>query len=131
MSHKTGLNTDFFEASVLVGLNIRNNGEILEIKGVESAIKKVSEKIDYIFSGTITPTKILVVGKNKNYEEIAVLIWTSIYPRFPLERESFKNGFIKFVGELLTELKQDRTAINFTDESIMIETEHCKNPDLK
>ncbi len=131
MSYKTGLNTDFFEASVLVGLNLGNTGETLSIGDVESAIKKVSEEINYVFSGTITLTKILVAGKNKNYEEDAVLVWTSIYPRFPIEKENFKNGFVKFVGFLLVELEQDRTAINFTDESVMIETENCKNPDLK
>ena len=131
MSYKTGLNTDFFEASVLVGLNLGNTSETLSIADVESAIKKVSEEINYVFSGTITLTKILVTGKNKNYEEDAVLVWTSIYPRFPIEKESFKNDFVKFVGFLLVELEQDRTAINFTDESMMIETENCKNPDLK
>ncbi len=131
MSFKTGLNTEFFEASVLVGLSIRNTRETLEIKDVESAIKKVTEEINYVFSGTITPTKILVAGKNKDYEENAALIWTSIYPRFPIEKENFKNEFVKFVGSLLIELRQDRTAINFTDESMMIETEYCKNSDLK
>lgn len=131
MSYKTGLNTDFFEASVLVGLNLGNTSETLSIADVESAIKKVSEEINYVFSGTITLTKILVTGKNKNYEEDAVLVWTSIYPRFSIEKESFKNDFVKFVGFLLVELEQDRTAINFTDESMMIETENCKNPDLK
>ena len=131
MSYKTGLNTDFFFFFFLVGLNLGNTGETWSIGDVESAIKKVSEEINYVFSGTITLTKILVAGKNKNYEEDAVLVWTSIYPRFPIEKESFKNDFIKFVGFLLIELEQDRTAINFTDESIMIETEHCKNPDLK
>ncbi len=131
MSFKTGLNTEFFEGSALVGLNIANTGEVLDVKDVESAIKKVSEGINYVFSGTITPTKILVAGKNKNYEENAALVWTSIYPRFPLEKETFKKDFLNFIGELLTELKQDRTAINFTDESLMIETEHCKNPDLR
>lgn len=131
MSYKTGLNMDFFEGSALIGLSIGNTGEILSIGDVESAIKKISEEINYVFSGTITPTKILVVGKNKDYEEDAVLIWTSIYPRFPVEKEIFKSEFVKFVGSLLSELKQDRTAINFTDESMMIETENCKNPDLK
>jgi len=131
MLFKTGCNINFFEGSVLVGLNVGDTGETLDIKDVESAIKKISEEINYVFSGTITSTKILVAGKNKNYEENAILVWTSIYPRFPVEKDNFKSEFIKFVGELATELKQERTSINFTDESLMLETEYCKNPDLK
>ncbi|MDP3917591.1 MAG: hypothetical protein Q8Q30_00230 [Candidatus Woesebacteria bacterium] len=131
MPYKTGLNINFFEASAIIGLNIGNTGKSLGVVDVEFAIKKVSEAIDYVFSGTITPAKILVAGKNKNYEENAVLVWTSVYPRFPVEKEKFKSDFTNFIGELLSALRQDRTSINFTDECMMIETEHCKNPDLK
>ncbi|AKM83023.1 hypothetical protein A2422_03545 [Candidatus Woesebacteria bacterium RIFOXYC1_FULL_31_51] len=131
MSYKTGLNIEFFEASALVGLKAGYQSENININTIEEAIKHVSERIDYIFSGTITPTKILVAGKDKNYEEDAVLIWTSIYPRFSVVENKFKESFIKFIGELAIELKQERTSINFSDESLMLETEFCKNPDLK
>ena len=73
----------------------------------------------------------MVTGKGGEYEEPAVSINTSIYPRFPEEIARFKNNFIQFIGHLATALKQERVAIRFSDESLMLETEYCTKPDLQ
>jgi len=127
MDYKTGLNIKTFEAKALIGKNIGYSSEILGEKEIKKAIKQAAEKVEgYVFSGTITPTDILVRGSENEYEEPAYAIETSIYPRFPVEVEKFKEDFIKFIGSLLLILKQERTGITFSDESILIETKYCK-----
>ena len=129
--YKTGLNIDTFEASALLGLRIKYSEKAFDTPTVKKAIKKVCAKLDYAFSGTLTPTKIAVFSKNRSYEENGLLIWSSIYARFPVEKDIFKKNFIQFIGELATELKQERISVNFTDESLMVETKYCEKPDLQ
>ncbi|MEK7168648.1 MAG: hypothetical protein AAB778_01420 [Patescibacteria group bacterium] len=132
MDYKTGLSIQTFEAKVIIGKNVGYTAEVLDYQTIKNAIKQASENVgNFVFSGTITPTEILVTGNNKNYEEQGFKIETSIYPRFPVEIKKFKDDFVKFVDNLLVLLKQERTGIRFSDESLMIETKYCKNPDLK
>lgn len=132
MPFKTGLNIKTFEASVILGLTIGYSGKQIATEQLRQAVKDSASKVEnYTFSGTFTQTHIMVIGKGGEYEEPAVSIDTSIYPRFPEEKESFKNNFIQFIGYLATALKQERVAIRFSDESLMLETKFCTKPDLK
>lgn len=128
MDYKIGLNTDFYEGFAIIGLSSKETKYTFE--DLQDIVDKVAIKVGYVFSGTLTPTKIQVAGVNKGYKEDAVLIWTSIYPRFKVEKAKFRNDFIQFIGEILLEMHQERTAINFSDESLMIETKYCLKPDL-
>ncbi len=131
MSFKTGLNIKTFEASAILGLMIGYSKQQIPTDQLRQAVKSAAAKVDnYTFSGTFTPTHILVTGK-REYEEPAIAIQTSIYPRFPEELATFKTNFIQFIGHLSTALKQERVAIRFTDECLMLETEYATKPDLK
>lgn len=77
----------------------------------------------------MTPSEIVVSGMSE-YNEQAVLIESSIYPRFPEQIVVFKKKITEFVGSLAVELKQERISVRFTDESFIIETKYCKNPDI-
>jgi len=129
--YKTGLNIKTFEARVILGLRVGYSDETVSLDEVKKAIRKSASKVDgFTFSGTLTPSEIFVSGKSE-YEEPTILIETSIYPRFPEERDVFKKKFTEFIGNLAVELKQERVAIRFTDESLMVETEYGKNHDIK
>lgn len=128
---KIGMNIKTFEAKATLGLKVGYSEELISLNQVKETIKKVASSLDgYTFSGTLTPSEIIVAGK-KEYKESCVLIETSIYPRFPQEKDDFKKEFIKFIGKLAEELKQERVSIIFTDESLMIETKYCKTLDIK
>lgn len=132
MDYKTGLNIKTFEAKVLIGRQISNSSKVVSDGEIKKAAKQAAERVgEYTFSGTIRPVDILVAGNGKEYEEPGYSIETSIYPRFPVEIEKFKEDFIKFIGNLLVILKQERTGVRFSDESILIETKYCKNPSFE
>ena len=130
--YKTGLNIKTFEARVVLGLKVGYlSKETISLDDVKRAIEKSASKVDdFTFSGILTSSEIVVSGKSE-YKEPAILIETSIYPRFPEEKETFKKKFTEFIGKLAVELKQERVVIRFTDESLMVETEYCKNSDIK
>jgi len=129
---RTGKNIPTFTASVLLGLKVGYTETLHTIDQVKEAIKTAVAKVEgYTFSGTLTPTSIYANGSWGVYEEPALIISASIYPRFPMEVEKFKTNFTAFIGHLATDLKQERVAVVFSDESFMLETEHCKEPDLK
>ncbi len=129
---KTGLNIKTFQASAIIGLRVGYSNIQITLDEVKRAIKESASKIEnYTFSGTFTPTNIYVAKKNGIYEEPAISVDSSIYPRFPEEQQTFKTNFIQFIGHLATALKQERVAIRFSDESLMLETEYCTKPDLK
>ncbi len=129
--YKNGLNIETFEVKVILGLKVGYTNKMVSLEEIKEAIKTVAPKVkDFTFSGTLTPSEILVSGKSE-YNEPAILIESSIYPRFPESKEMFKKKFTEFIGNLAVELKQERVAIMFTDESLMIETKYCKNPDIK
>ncbi len=132
MDYKTGLNIKTFEARAIIGRRV-GYSEILMTEGeIRDKLKEVSKKIEnYVFSGNLTKTEIVVSRKDKDYQEPAYLIETSIYPRFPVEVKKFKEKFIELIGEIAVALKQERVAISFSDESLMLETKYCKNPDIK
>lgn len=132
MDYKTGLNITTFEAKVLIGRNVGYTSEKIDVSDFKNAIKKAVKRVDgYTFSGTITETTILASGVGKDYEEQGYELYTSIYPRFPIEVKEFKEKFTKFISELALILKQQRVCVRFSDETFMIETKYCENPDLK
>ncbi len=132
MPFKTGLNIKTFQASAILGLRVGYSNVLITLDEVKNAIKESANKIEnYTFSGTLTPTNIFVAKKDGVYEEPAISVDTSIYPRFPEEQKKFKNNFTQFIGNLASALKQERIAIRFSDESLMLETEYCTKPDLK
>ena len=129
--YKTGLNIKTFEVRVILGLKVGYTNKIISFDEVSNAIKTSALKVNnFTFSGTLTPSEIIVSGE-REYQEPAILIESSIYPRYPEEQGIFKRKFIQFVGHLAVELHQERVSLRFTDESLMIETKYCKNPDIK
>jgi len=129
--YKTGLNIKTFEGRVILGLRVGYSNEAISLVEVKKAIKTSASKVnDFTFSGTLTHSELVVTGKSE-YIEPVILIESSIYPRFPEEKNKFKEKFVEFIGNLAVELRQERVAIRFTDESLMIETEYCKNPDIE
>jgi len=129
---RTGENIPTFMASVLLGLKVGYTETLHTINEVKAAINSARDKVSgYTFSGSLTTSGIYASGSWGTYEEPSILISTSIYPRFPMEVKKFKTDFICFIGYLATELGQERVAVQFSDESFMLETEHCKEPDLK
>jgi hypothetical protein len=131
MDYKTGLAIETYEVSALIGRNVGYTDKLLSLDEIEKALKKATLEIsNFIFSGTVTPTTIMAYGNGVNYKEQAVEISSSIYPRFPQEKDQFKKSFIDFIGRVAVLLKQERVAIRFTDESLMLETKYCKSPDL-
>lgn len=126
-----GMNIKTFEAKAILGLKVGYSEELISLNQVRETIKKVAASLEgYTFSGTLTPSEIIVAGE-KEYKESCVLIETSIYPRFPQDEDKFKKEFIEFIGKLAEDLEQERVAVIFTDESLILETKYCKNPDIK
>lgn len=132
MDYKIGLDTETFEARAIIGMRVRYSNALITKNEVKIALKEASRKIeDYTFSGNLVETEIVVSGKDKDYEEQAYLVETSVYPRFPVEVQKFKEKFIELIGNLAVSLKQERVAIRFSDQSLILETKYCKNPDIE
>ncbi|OGX06998.1 MAG: hypothetical protein A2Z88_00670 [Omnitrophica WOR_2 bacterium GWA2_47_8] len=130
--YKTGKNISTFTASVILGLKVGYSETLLTLQQVKEETKKAASAVEgFTFSGTINSAEIFAAGPWGQYEEPAVIISTGIYPRFPMEVENFKNQFTAFIGELATNLQQERVAVQFSDESFMLETEYCTEPDIK
>ncbi|MEX1061657.1 MAG: hypothetical protein WEC39_00905 [Patescibacteria group bacterium] len=128
--YKAGLNIKTFEAKIILGAKVGYSKEDISPSQVRNAIKMAARKVkDFTFSGTLTFAEIIVSGQ-KEYGEPAFLLESSIYPRYPQEKETFKKKIIEFTGNLLMLLKQERGGVRFTDETILIETEYCKNPSI-
>lgn len=132
MPFKTGLHIKTFEVTATLGLNIGYSKNQISIDEAIQAIGKAACTIDgFTFSGTVTLSQIIIASKSKVSSEPALIVQSSIYPRFPENTVIFKQNFTQFIGNLATLLKQERVALRFSDESFMLETEHCTKPDLK
>ncbi|GAA4932875.1 hypothetical protein GCM10023314_01590 [Algibacter agarivorans] len=94
------------KAEITIGLNKGYSEEfwsVIELKNKLAAAQQKLKQRD----GILLSTKVTLSFIN--------------YPKFPIEKESFKNGVSFIAKELMNELSQNRIVVVFNDETIMLE----------
>lgn len=115
------IKTKTFNASITLGLevgytNVLINKEevIVELQAYQQ--RRIDETNIYL-SALITECNIVLNCQNEPHLKLEFIN----YPKFPMRVEVFKSEILNLAAYLLTKMKQNRTVIVFTDETVMLE----------
>jgi len=110
-----------FSAKAVLGLQKGYSSEIISIEDFKSSLLKAQKKIVKKFgvglSIQLTPCCIFFIGQ----DEPSITLEIIQYPKFPQPATVLKDSFIQLVVDMMIELEQNRTVIQFLDETIMLE----------
>ncbi len=117
-----------FTAVITVGLELGYSKELYnkeylinELQGYQK--QRIDESGVYL-SASISECSIVLSGQIEEHIKLEFIN----YPKFPLEVEVFKKEIIKLSSHLLSKMKQNRTVIVFSDETIMMEEDEGIDP---
>ena len=110
-----------FKAEITIGLYKGYSDAIWNLNELKSGLNKAQKLLKknrgLLLSAKVTLCDIVFLGQ----DEPSVTISFINYPKFLIEKESFKEG-VEFIGRtLLDDLKQNRIVIVFDDETTMLE----------
>lgn len=116
---KITINT--YKAEITLGLNKGYSESHWSLEDLKAQLTKAQAKLKVkngtLLSAKVTLCNIVFLGQ----DEKSVTVSFINYPKFPLEKNTFKEGVL-FVGqELMKELEQNRIVIVFDDETVMFE----------
>lgn len=110
-----------FHAKAVLGLQKGYSNELISIEDFKTnllkAQKKIVDKIGVGLSIQLTPCTIFFLGQ----DEPSISLEIIQYPKFPQPEPILKETFIQLIADMMIELEQNRTVIQFLDETIMLE----------
>lgn len=117
-----------FTATITIGLEIgytkENYNKEHLINELQEYQKKRIEEANIYLSASVSECNIVLSGQNEKHIKLEFIN----YPKFPLEVDMFKKEIIKLGSHLLNKMKQNRTVIVFSDETIMLEVDEAIDP---
>ncbi len=117
-----------FTASISIGLEIgyskKHYNKHYLIQELQEYQKKRIDESGIYLSASVSECNIILSGQDEKHLKLEFIN----YPKFPLEIEVFKEEIIKIGAHLLNKMKQNRTVIVFTDETIMLEIDEAIDP---
>lgn len=117
-----------FSAKVSLGLERGYTGEVINVKDVIRYIQELQDKLiqekNLYLSVSISKTNILMSGQN----EAHLVLKFINYPKFPLETDVLKDKIEQMTIQLMNKFEQNRTVIEYLDETIMLEKEDRIDP---
>ncbi|MAZ36714.1 MAG: hypothetical protein CL842_04610 [Crocinitomicaceae bacterium] len=120
-----------FSAKVTIGLELGYTRELIEktkiIKHIQKIQNELIENKDIFLSVSISECNIVMSGQ---IEPHLVLSFIN-YPKFPLEIQFLKNEIEELTRALMNEFEQNRTIIEYFDETVMLEKEKQIDPRIK
>ena len=120
-----------FSAKVTLGLELGYTEELIERSSVINFIQKIQEALiqdkNIHLSVSISDSTIVMSGQ---IEPHMVLNFIN-YPKFPLEVDILRHEIEELTKKLMHEFKQNRTIIEYLDETIMLEKEKHIDPRIK
>ena len=115
------IRTKTFQATITIGLKLGYTKEIYSkdflIKELQVYQKKRIDAAGIYLSASVSECNIVLSGQDEPHLKLEFIN----YPKFPLEVEVFKKEIIDLAKYLLNMMKQNRTVIVCTDETIMLE----------
>jgi hypothetical protein len=117
-----------FTAVITLGLEIgyseeHYNKEYL-INELQEYQKQRIDEANIYLSASVSECNIVLSGQDEKHLKLEFIN----YPKFPLEVEVFKKEITKLGSHLLNKMKQNRTVIVFSDETIMLEIDEAIDP---
>ena len=110
-----------FHAKAVLGLQKGYSNELISIEDFKTNLLKAQKKIVNKFgvglSIQLTPCTIFFLGQ----DEPSISLEIIQYPKFPQPEPILKETFIQLIADMMIELEQNRTVIQFLDETIMLE----------
>lgn len=115
------IKTKTFNASITLGLevgytNVPINKEQLLVE-LQAYQQRRTDEANIYLSALITECNIVLNCQNEPHLKLEFIN----YPKFPMRVEVFKSEILNLAAYLLTKMKQNRTVIVFTDETVMLE----------
>ena len=120
-----------FSAKVTIGLELGYTGELIEktkiIKHIQKIQNELIKKKDIFLSVSISECNIVMSGQ---IEPHLILSFIN-YPKFPLKIETLKKEIEQLTKQLMNKFKQNRTIIEYFDETVMLEQQGKIDPRIK
>ncbi len=115
------ITTNTYKAEITLGLNKGYTENLWSLKDLKAELTKAQTKLKLktgiLLSAKVTLCDIVFLGQ----DEKSITVSFINYPKFPLEKNTFKEGVL-FVGqEFMKELEQNRIVIVFDEETVMFE----------
>lgn len=120
-----------FSAKVTIGLELGYTGELIEKTKIIKHIQKIQNELiknkDIFLSVSISECNIVMSGQ---IEPHLILSFIN-YPKFPLKIETLKKEIEQLTKQLMNKFKQNRTIIEYLDETVMLEQQGKIDPRIK
>lgn len=120
-----------FSAKVTIGLELGYTGELIEKTKIIKYIQKIQNELiknkDIFLSVSIFENNIVMSGQIEPHITLSFIN----YPKFPLKVEILKKEIEEFTKKIMFEFKQNRTIIEYIDETVMLEQNVEIDPRIK
>jgi len=113
--------TKTFQATINIGLEVGYTNIVYDreklIKELQTYQRQKIDKENVYLSASVSECNIVLNGQNEKHLKLEFIN----YPKFVLTVEEFKAEVFNLAKHLLIKMKQNRTVVIFTDETIMLE----------
>lgn len=120
-----------FSAKVTMGLELGYSGKLIDKTKIIKYIQKIQNDLikdkDIFLSVSISECNIVMSGQ---IEPHLILSFIN-YPKFPQQVETLKKEIEKLTKLLMNKFKQNRTIIEYLDETVMLENHKKIDPRIK
>ncbi|SEA56094.1 hypothetical protein SAMN05443667_105250 [Flavobacterium gillisiae] len=120
--------TKTFNATITLGLEVGYSEELYNkeylLNELQAYQKLRIDEVGIYLSASISECDIVLSGQIEKHLKLEFIN----YPKFPLELEVFKKEILELGSYLLNRMKQNRTVIVFSDETIMLEIDEAIDP---
>tara|TARA_R110002033_G_scaffold142475_3_gene180790 strand:- start:622 stop:1005 length:384 start_codon:yes stop_codon:yes gene_type:complete len=113
--------TKTFQATINIGLEVGYTNNVYDkeqlIKELQAYQEQKINNDNVYLSASVIECNIVLNGQNEKHLKLEFIN----YPKFVLAIEEFKAEVFSLAKYLLMKMKQNRTVVVFTDETIMLE----------
>jgi hypothetical protein len=113
--------TKTFQATINIGLEVGYTNNVYDkeqlIKELQAYQEQKINNDNVYLSASVIECNIVLNGQNEKHLKLEFIN----YPKFVLAIEEFKAEVFSLAKHLLMKMKQNRTVVVFTDETIMLE----------
>lgn len=110
-----------FSAKVTLGLELGYTGKLIDKTKIIKHIQKIQNELinnkNIFLSVSISENNIVMSGQIEPHITLSFIN----YPKFPLKIEILKKEIEVLTKDLMSEFKQNRTIIEYIDETVMLE----------
>lgn len=117
-----------FSAKVTLGLERGYSGEAIDEQEVIRYIQELQDKQirekNFYLSVSVSKNNIVLSGQNESH----LILEFINYPKFPLDADVLKKEIEWMTHQLMDKFEQNRTVIQYPDETVMFEKEKTIDP---